>query len=132
MPGIGDVTKLMQAQTEMLSELPATVADLQRAVRGLTDALAATRETVASAQRTSARLEEILDEIEEPVRALRPGIERLAVALDDPAIDRIPATIAMIEQIVVPIANGMQRLQAGTARTAERGRRFRARLRGPD
>jgi ABC-type transporter Mla subunit MlaD len=128
-PGIGDVAKLMQAQSELLSELPSTVADLQRTVRGLSEALAATRETATSAQRVSARLEEILDEIEEPVRSLRPGIERLAVVLDDPVIDRIPAIIAMIEQIVTPIANGRQRLQSGTARLAERGRDLRHRMR---
>lgn len=114
-PGLGDSMKMVQAQSELITELPKTIAELQRAVKGLAEALAATKETVASTHRVSARLESVLDDIEEPLRSLRPGIERLAVVLNDPAIDRIPDALRSIEQTVGPVNEGVQRLRVRSA-----------------
>ena len=109
-PSLGDALALLQAQTELMADLPATVLELQRAVRGLGDVVATTRETMLATQRVAARLEEILDDIDGPVRNLRPGLEKLATVLDDPVIERIPATLTAVEQAVGPVAAGVQRV----------------------
>jgi chromosome segregation ATPase len=128
-PGFNDAIKMMQTQTELLAELPATIAELQRAVRGLGETLNTSRDAAASAARVSSRVEEALDEIEDPIRALRPGLERLAVALDSPVIDRIPATLEAIEATVLPIAAGVEQARERWAAVKERGRRLLAPLR---
>jgi hypothetical protein len=109
-PSLGDALALLQAQTELMADLPATVLELQRAVRGLGEVVATTRETMLATQRVAARLEEILDDIDGPVRNLRPGLEKLATVLDDPVIERIPATLTAVEQAVGPVAAGVQRV----------------------
>jgi chromosome segregation ATPase len=124
MPGVGDVLKNMQTQTEVLAELPSTIRDLQLAVRGLSEMLAALKDTLASAQRVSTRIDEILDDIEEPVRALRPGIIRLAAALDSPVIDRIPATLEAIEAAVLPVTASAERARARWERARQGVRRL--------
>ena len=111
-PGLGDALKSMQAQSELLAELPSTIRDLQRAVHGLAEALATSKDTLGSAQRVTTRLEDILDDIEGPVRALRPGIIRLAAALDSPVIDRLPATLEAIEAAVLPLTASVARTRA--------------------
>src|SRR3954451_14498328 len=98
--GFIDPLQMMKAQTDFMTELPATLADLQKTVRGLAEAIDGVKESVAAAQRVSARVEAVLDEMEGPVRDLRPGIQRLAAALDDPVIDRIPITLSAIEDAV--------------------------------
>ncbi len=126
---MSDTLKLMRSQTEVLSELPGTIMELQRTVRGLGETLAAAKEAVASskdaaesAQRTAARVEAALDEIEEPIRALRPGLERLAVALDNPVVDRLPAMLEAIEATVLPISEGVRRMRDRWTAAKERGR----------
>jgi hypothetical protein len=109
-PSLGDALALLQAQTELMADLPATVLELQRAVRGLGEVVTTTRETMLATQRVAARLEEILDDIDGPVRNLRPGLEKLATVLDDPVIERIPATLTAVEQAVGPVAAGVQRV----------------------
>lgn len=109
-PSLGDALALVQAQTELMADLPTTIVELQRAVRGLADVVAATRETMVATQRVAARLEELLDDVDGPVRNLRPGLERLATVLDDPVIERIPATLTAVEQAVTPVAAGVQRV----------------------
>jgi ABC-type transporter Mla subunit MlaD len=128
-PGLGEALALMQAQAESLSDLPAAMGELNRAVGGLTDALEATKQAAASAERTTARVERILDEIEGPILALRPGLERVARVLDDPAIDRIPATLAAIEATVLPIAEGVHRARARYGVVKARGRAMARRAR---
>ena len=91
-PGVSELVSQLQSQTEALAQLPLTVAALNSAVQGLIEAVTITRETAASAQRVSERLEEVIEELDEPVRALRPGLERVAKVLDDPVIDTVPET----------------------------------------
>jgi hypothetical protein len=59
----------------------------------------------------SARLESIIEEMEAPVLALRPGLERLAVILDDPAVDTVPDTLRKINEEVLPLVKGIQDTQ---------------------
>ncbi|MGZ4618083.1 MAG: hypothetical protein ACXV3F_05040 [Frankiaceae bacterium] len=111
-PGVSDLVSQLQAQTEALAQLPLTVAALNSAVQSLIDAVAITRETAASAQRVSERLEEVIEELEEPVRALRPGLERVAKVLDDPVIDTVPETLRKLTEDVVPLVHGLRDAQA--------------------
>jgi hypothetical protein len=49
--------------------------------------------------------------MEGPVLALKPGLERLAVILDDPAVDTIPDTLRKINAEVMPLVKGIQETQ---------------------
>lgn len=111
MPGFYDLVGLLQQQTEALAALPRTMLDLNRSILGLIEVVAAARDTLASSQRVSARLERIVDEMEEPILALRPGLERLAVVLDDPAVDSIPDTLRKINEDVLPLVQGIRETQ---------------------
>jgi hypothetical protein len=130
-PSIADAMRIMQAQGDLMAELPSIIAELQDAVRGLSETLSDSRETAASAQRVTARLEEILDEIEEPVRSLRPGMERLAVVLDSPVVERLPATLETIERTVLPLASRINAATVWVDTTAARWRGWMAHLRRP-
>jgi hypothetical protein len=124
-PSIADAMRIMQAQGDLMAELPSIIAELQNSVRGLSETLSDSKETAASAQRVTARLEKILDEIEEPVRSLRPGIERLALVLDSPVVERLPATLETIERTVLPLAS---RINAATVWVDTTAARWRGRI----
>ncbi|MGY2003472.1 hypothetical protein [Blastococcus sp. SYSU DS1024] len=111
-PGFGELLALLQTQTEALSQLPRTLADLNGTVRELTAATTSARETIASAQRITERLEGLLEELEEPVRALRPGIERVGRVLDDPAVDTVPETLRRIHDDLMPLVHGLRQAQS--------------------
>lgn len=111
-PGFGELVALLQTQTEALSQLPRTLADLNGAVRELTAATTAARETIVSAQRMAERLEGLVEELEEPVRALRPGIERVGRVLDDPAVDTVPETLRRIHEDLMPLIHGLRQAQS--------------------
>lgn len=110
-PGLGELLALLQTQTEALSQLPRTLADLTGTVRELTQATTMARETIASAQQIAERLQDLVDELEEPVRALRPGLERVGRVLDDPAIDTVPDTLRRIHDDLLPIVHGLRQAQ---------------------
>jgi chromosome segregation ATPase len=126
---MNDAFRLVQAQSDLMSDLPGIIAELQASVRSLSETLASSKDTAASAQAVLARLESVLDEIEEPVRAMGPGLQRLSVALDSPVIDRLPATLEAIERTVLPIAARIEhtneRAHAIQARWARRGAALR-------
>ncbi|MCF6745532.1 hypothetical protein E9529_14880 [Blastococcus sp. KM273128] len=111
-PGFGELVALLQTQTEALSQLPRTLADLNGAVRELTAATTAARDTIASAQRMAERLEGLVEELEEPVRALRPGIERVGRVLDDPAVDTVPETLRRIHDDLMPLIHSLRQAQS--------------------
>ncbi len=100
LPGIdgvfGSVMGLVQAQTEALATLPATVTSLTSAVRGLA-------ETVQTMNRMIARVDGIVTELEEPLKALAPGMARLAAVLDDPMVEEIPATLKQVQADILPV-----------------------------
>jgi ABC-type transporter Mla subunit MlaD len=110
-PGFSELIALLQTQTEALSQLPRTLADLNGTVRELTAATTAARDTIASAQRMAERLEGLVEELEEPVRALRPGIERVGRVLDDPAVDTVPETLRRIHDDLMPLIHGLRQAQ---------------------
>src|SRR3954469_7523542 len=100
LPGIdgvfGSVMGLLQAQTEALAALPATVTSLTTAVRGLA-------ETVQTMNRMVTRIDGIVSELEEPLKALAPGMTRVAAILDTPGVDEIPATLQQVQADILPV-----------------------------
>lgn len=120
---------LARAAAEAVVTLPGTVRSLQRTVLALEDSvagtLAETRESMAAVRRVAARLDALADDLEEPLRALGPGLARLARALDDPVVDDLPDTVRAIRQDVLPLARSLR----GTS-TAVAGLPMAALLRG--
>ena len=102
-PGIDGLFAVLQAQTEALAQLPATVSALTGAVRGLADAAAQARETVVTVNRLATRLDGLVEELEEPLKALAPGLSRLAVVLDDPVVEELPDTLRKVQADVLPV-----------------------------
>ncbi len=102
-PGIDGVFSILQAQTEALAQLPAAVAALTGAVRGLGEVVGEARETLAAVNRLAVRMDAMAEELEEPLRALAPGLKRLAVVLDDPLVDEIPITLRKVQDDVLPV-----------------------------
>lgn len=102
-PGIDGLFAVLQAQTEALATLPATVGALSNAVRGLADVVNQSRETLAAVNRLAVRMDGLVEELEEPLRALAPGMARLAVVLDDPIVEELPDTLRKVQQDVLPV-----------------------------
>jgi len=106
-PGIDGAFALLQAQAAQnaaaLAALPGAVTSLTAAVRSLGDTVTAARDTLAAVQRLVVRLDALAEELEEPVRALAPGLQRLAVVLDDPVVDELPATVRAVQADVMPV-----------------------------
>ena len=100
LPGIdgvfGSVMGLLQAQTEALAALPGTVTALSTAVRGLAD-------TVQTMNRMVTRIDGIVTELEEPLKALAPGMTRMAAILDSPGVDEIPETLKQVQADILPV-----------------------------
>ncbi len=113
--GWPDLGKLLQNQNRMLEQLPGTMLRLSEVMEGLVPAIGEASETAASAARVTARVEALLEEIEEPIRRLVPAMERLAAALDHPAVDAVPDTLQRIHSVVRPVSDGFAR---GSARVA--------------
>lgn len=102
-PGIDSLLGLLQTQTEALAQLPATVASLTAAVRSLGEVVHAARDTAVTVNRLATRLDGLVEELEEPLRALAPGLSRLAVVLDDPIVESLPDTLARVQADVLPV-----------------------------
>jgi ABC-type transporter Mla subunit MlaD len=110
-PGFGELISLLQTQTEALAQLPRTLSDLNGTVRQLTQLVTSASETIASVQRTAERLETLVDDLEEPVRALKPGLARVARVLDDPVVETVPDTLRHIQDDLVPLIAGLRQAQ---------------------
>ena len=100
LPGIDSVfnglLSVLQAQTEALAALPATVSSLSASVRGL-------GETVQRMNQMLIRIDGIVPELEEPLKALAPGMQRMAAVLDDPMIEEIPETLKQVQADILPV-----------------------------
>ncbi len=100
LPGIDSVVhgvqSVLQAQSDAVAALPGTVAALTSAVRGLAD-------TVSRTNAMLGRLDGIISELEEPLKALAPGLAKLAVILDDPIIEDVPETLKQVQKDVLPV-----------------------------
>ena len=103
LPVIDSLLGLLQTQTDALAQLPGTLSSLTTAVRSLGDVVHSARETVQTVHRLATRLDSLVEELEEPLRALAPGLARLAVVLDDPLVDTLPATLAAVQADVLPV-----------------------------
>lgn len=102
-PGIDGLFAVLQAQTEALAQLPSAVSSLTGAVRQLGDVVGEARETLAAVHRLAIRMDSMAEELEEPLRALAPGLQRLAVVLDDPVVEEIPDTLRKVQGDVLPV-----------------------------
>ena len=114
-PGLPDpaaVLAQLQANADALAQLGPTIVGLNEALRGLTGVIETARTTVDSAQRVTAQLERVVSELEEPARALRPGLERAARVLDDPVMDTLPDTVRRLQEALLPMADGLHRVQS--------------------
>jgi ABC-type transporter Mla subunit MlaD len=130
MPAFSELVGLLQQQTEALAALPRTMLDLNRSILSLVEVVASARDTLASSQRVSARLEAIVEEMEEPILALKPGLERLAVILDDPAVETVPDTLRKINEDVLPLVHGIRETQGKVNNIATLAEETSARLAG--
>src|SRR4051794_785866 len=130
MPGLSELIGLLQQQTEALATLPRTMLDLNKSILSLIDVVASARDTLTSSQRVSSRIERIVDEMEEPVLALKPGLQRLAVILDDPAVDTVPDTFRKINEEVLPLVRGIQDTQVKVNNIASLAEEMSQRLAG--
>jgi ABC-type transporter Mla subunit MlaD len=117
-PGVMDAARVLQAYVEAITQLPGTLMALNRTMRGLTLAVEDSREVLASVQRIAARLETVLDEVEEPVRALVPGVRRMAAVLEDPVVEEIPDTVRRIRAEILPVLTHLQETQRDVAAIA--------------
>ena len=102
-PGIDGLFAALQAQTESLASLPAAVSALTGAVRSLGEVVGEARETLAAVHRVAVRLDGVAQELEEPLKALAPGLQRLAVVLDDPVVEQLPETLRTVQTDVLPV-----------------------------
>ena len=102
-PGIDGLFAVLQAQTEALAALPTAVVSLTGAVRQLGDVVSEARGTLAAVNRLAVRMDSMAEELEEPLRALAPGLARLAVVLDDPVIEDLPDTLRKVQADVLPV-----------------------------
>lgn len=72
-------------------------------VRSAAEVIAEARSTVQTFQRLALRADAIVTELEEPLLALAPGLRRLAVVLDDPVVEELPATLRQVQDDVLPV-----------------------------
>ncbi len=79
------------------------------------------REVVQVAHRMVLRADALVAEMEEPLRALRPGLDRLAAVLDDPVVDDVPDTLRRVRDDLPPVlrtlADASERLALVTGPT---------------
>ena len=101
------VLSVLQAQTEALAALPGAVQSLSAAVKNLAEVTSGARDTVATLNRMITRVDGIVSELEEPLKALAPGMTRMAKILDDPAIGSLPETLAQVQRDILPVLRSL-------------------------
>ena len=114
-PGIDGLFAALQAQTESLAALPTAVHALTGAVRSLGEVVGEARETLATVRRVAERLDGVTAELEEPLKALAPGLRRLAVVLDDPVGEELPDTLRKVPEEVLPVLRTLSDTHARVA-----------------
>ena len=130
-PNLGwtDLGRMLQAQNRMLEQLPDTLLRITELLETLVPAVADAAMAMSTAARVTAQVEALVQEIDGPIRRLVPAAERLAAALDDPAITAVPDTLARIQRVVHPVSEAVDRsasrlasARAGVDRAATRVR----------
>ena len=61
------------------------------------------REAVRAVRLLTARTDALVAELEEPLRALAPGLRRLAAVLDDPVVADLPVTLRRLQDDLLPV-----------------------------
>lgn len=102
---VGSVVRGARDQAEAIVRLPSTVVDTVDEVR------AAAR----SARRVAERADRLLDDIEQPLRAVAPGLRRLADLLDDPVVADAPETLRRFRDDVLPAVRALRETQQRVA-----------------
>ena len=102
-PALDGLVGLLRTQTSALAALPATVSALAGAVRSLVEVVGEARQTLAAVHRAAVRVDALAAQLEEPVRALVPGLRRVATVLDDPAVSDLPATLRTVQDDLLPV-----------------------------
>ncbi|MDQ1373040.1 MAG: hypothetical protein QOJ09_378 [Actinomycetota bacterium] len=106
-PGLDSVVtgvlSVMQAQTEALAALPGAVQSLSAAVKNLADATAGAKDTIQTMNRLAHRIEGIVEELEGPLKALAPGMERMAKVIDDPIVSTLPDALTQARRDLLPV-----------------------------
>jgi hypothetical protein len=100
---LSGVLSVMQSQTEALAALPGAVQALSSAVKNLAEVTAGAKDTVVTLNRMIKRIDGIVTELEEPLKALGPGMTRMARVMDDPIISAVPETINRLQKDVLPV-----------------------------
>jgi hypothetical protein len=100
---VGGILSVLQAQTEALAALPGAVQSLSAAVKNLAEVTAGAKDTVVTMNRMIRRVDGIVAELEEPLKALAPGMTRMAKILDDPIVGSLPEVMTQIQQGLLPV-----------------------------
>lgn len=100
----GPVGQLAQGAGQAAAELAGR---LLAAAGAAADSAAQARETVAAVHRLAVRADSVVAELEEPLRALAPGLGRLARALDDPLVEDLPRSLAQVQADLLPVLRAL-------------------------
>lgn len=126
-PGLGPLLTAMRLQTEALAMLPNTLVALNRSLEAFAEAMSLATTSMAAVQQLADRIDTMVEMVEAPVRALSPGMRRLASVLDDPVIDNVPSTLRRMSSEVTPLVIRLADTEAmvsGIASSTEHIRRL--------
>ncbi len=104
---VSSVLSVLQAQTEALAALPGAVQALSAAVKNLAEATAGAKDTVITMNRLVNRIDGIVEDLEMPLRALAPGMTRMAAVIDDPIVTAVPQTLNQIRKEIQPLLRAL-------------------------
>ena len=104
-----------RARSDAVAEMPFGLLRMNESMHEMTDAVVSTTDTLDHVQRLVLRMDRLVGDLEEPLRALAPGLARLAKVLDDPAVDTLPDTLYRLSQDAMPLVKGIRETQARMA-----------------
>src|SRR5664280_1595998 len=126
-PGLSALITAIRLQTQALTMLPTTLVALNRSLEAFSEAMLLATTTMAAVEQLAERIETMVAIVETPVRALSPGMRRLAVVLDDPVLDGLPTTLHRLSSDALPMLRKLADTEAmvsGIASSTEQIRRL--------
>src|SRR5659263_2365 len=126
-PGLSALITAIRLQTQALTMLPTTLVALNRSLEAFSEAMLLATTTMAAVEQLAERIETMVEIVETPVRALSPGMRRLAVVLDDPVLDGLPTTLHRLSSDALPMLRKLADTEAmvsGIASSTEQIRRL--------